>query len=239
MMVSSMDKLYHFTNAEYLISSIQKNRLKLSTFHNLNDPYEVMPFSKSESGDYAPAVLVRKHIQDMLKNTGLFCMSSNVESTLMWGHYADRHRGVAYEFHFEQEIENVLFHVEYNNERVEYSDKTDLDNEKKEREFFTKLLQRKAECWRYEAEYRWVFPLKNPHVEIFVDHCGLIFMRFSKEQLKRIILGVDCPLLEGVVSSALEKEGLLDIAVTRAKLSDGDYRVIVDPIEEQRGKRPA
>lgn len=222
-------KLFHFTTARYVISSILENRFKLSTFMNLNDPFEVMPIMREKDGHYASAVLVRHHIQDMLKNTGLLCLSADISSTAMWGHYADRHKGVAYEFHFEQEVLGTLFHVEYKNERVELSDKTNLNIKAEYKEFIITLLGRKAECWGFEAEFRWVFPLINGKVHVTVGKDGFIYMAIPKE-LKRIILGVDCPLIEGVVSNALHEHGFKDVAVTRARLSDRDYRVIVDPI---------
>lgn len=222
-------KLYHFTSAQYVIPSILENRFKLSTFRNLNDPYEVMPIMRDKDGHYASAVLVRHHIQDMLKNTGLLCLSEDIHSTAMWGHYADRHRGVAYEFHFEQEVLGRLFHVDYKDERVELSDHPNKGDEAEYREFIAKLLARKAECWGFESEFRWVFPLNNGKVHVRVEKDGLIYMKIPQE-LKRIILGVDCPLIEGVVINALHEHGYKDVAVTRARLSDRDYQVIVDPI---------
>lgn len=222
-------KLYHFTSEKFVIRSILDNRFKLSTFHNLNDPYEVMPVMRDADGNHAPDVLVRQLIQSMLKNTGLLCLSGGITSTAMWGHYAARHKGVAYEFHFAKEVVGRLFHVDYNNERVELSDTVNLDDETEYKKFTTQLLGRKAKCWDFEAEFRWVFPLTNGKVRVTVGQDGLIFMKIPRE-LKRIVLGADCQLLEGVVSNALHENGFKDVAVTRARLSDRDYRVIVDPI---------
>lgn len=222
-------KLYHFTSAHYLIPSILDNRLKLSTFNNLNDPYEVMPIMREDEKNYASAVLVRHHIQSMLKNTGILCLSEDITSTAMWGHYAERHKGVAYEFHFEKEVIGTLFHVDYKNERVELSSKINMNDEAEYREFITNLLGRKAECWSVEAEYRWVFPLVNGQVQVTVGRDGLVYMGIPQE-LKRIILGVDCPILEGVVRNALNANGFEYVAVARAGLSDQDYKVVVDPI---------
>jgi hypothetical protein len=43
--MESQMKLNHFTSDQYLTPSILDNRLKLSTFHNLDDQYGVMSVS--------------------------------------------------------------------------------------------------------------------------------------------------------------------------------------------------
>ena len=222
-------KLYHFASAKYLIPSIREKRLKLSTFQNLNDPYEVMPIMYDKMGNFAQAGMVRQHIQNMLKDAGLLCMSSNVESSVMWGNYADRHNGVAYEFHFEQQANERLIHVTYDGGRVVFSEDMNLHDEKQLDDFFKILLGRKAGGWIYEAETRWVFPISRGKVKIMVDENGLIFTPLP-EELKRIILGVDCPLFEDIVGRTVVEHGLNDISVTRARLSDRDFNIIVDPI---------
>lgn len=222
-------KLYHFASAKYLIPSIREKRLKLSTFQNLNDPYEVMPIMYDKMGNFAQAGMVRQHIQNMLKDAGLLCMSSNVESSVMWGNYADRHKGVAYEFHFEQQANERLIHVTYDGGRVVFSEDMNLHDEKQLDDFFKILLGRKAGGWIYEAETRWVFPISRGKVKIMVDENGLIFTPLP-EELKRIILGVDCPLFEDIVGRTVVEHGLNDISVTRARLSDRDFNIIVDPI---------
>lgn len=222
-------KLYHFASAKYLIPSIREKRLKLSTFQNLNDPYEVMPIMYDKMGNFAQAGMVRQHIQNMLKDAGLLCMSSNVESSVMWGNYADRHKGVAYEFHFEQQANERLIHVTYDGGRVVFSEDMNLHDEKQLDDFFKILLGRKAGGWIYEAETRWVFPISRGKVKVMVDENGLIFTPLP-EELKRIILGVDCPLFEDIVGRTVVEHGLKDISVTRARLSDRDFNIIVDPI---------
>lgn len=222
-------KLYHFASAKYLIPSIREKRLKLSTFQNLNDPYEVMPIMYDKMGNFAQAGMVRQHIQNMLKDAGLLCMSSNVESSVMWGNYADRHKGVAYEFHFEQQANERLIHVTYDGGRVVFSEDMNLHDEKQLDDFFKILLGRKAGGWIYEAETRWVFPISRGKVKVMVDENGLIFTPLP-EELKRIILGVDCPLFEDIVGGTVVEHGLKDISVTRARLSDRDFNIIVDPI---------
>ena len=214
---------YHYTKACYVLSSILSNRLKIATLESVNDPYEMMP-SVKVFGAPEPFCKVRECMRDILKNTGMICLSATVENPTMWSHYADKHTGVAFEMYFS---EKDLTKVEYpcDNERVVLTPE-DFENESKRNANFERLIKTKADSWRYEEEYRWVFLLSDPKLTIDVE--GHIFRAFPTEW-RRVILGVDCSLSEGVVRKALDVMGFDDVAVVRARLSDTKFAVVVDP----------
>jgi hypothetical protein len=220
--------LYHFMDAQFLLGMILNKRIKLSTFKNLNDPYESLPIMR-DGNIYAPVVLVRHHIHNMLKNTGLLSLSKNIQSSAMWGIYASRHKGVALKFQFDKNQSSTLFKVVYDDKRVEFPNNDDRPSD----ELLKRLLETKARCWRYEAEYRWVFPMNKGKTPVYCDTNGLIYCSIPKE-LKGIILGVDCDLIEGVVVNALTGVGLADVSVTRAKLSNDSFNIIIDPTPQQK-----
>ena len=87
-------KLYHLLNAEYGLAAIRDRRFKLSTFDTLNDPFELFA---SDLRDPAIRKLYRDVKEDMTKMMAILCCSKSVSNTLLWSHYADRHRDMALE----------------------------------------------------------------------------------------------------------------------------------------------
>ena len=144
----------------------------------------------------------------------------------MWAHYANRHRGAALELHFDGLNDGDLLHVNYSDQRVVDSPELELSIAAVRDKHIPKILRTKAKCWEYEDEYRWVFPMSRD--DVFLCDDGLLYRRLP-EQLKRIILGFDCKILEGLVRKALDQVGFCDVRVARAKLSESDFNVVIDP----------
>lgn len=218
--------LYHFIEPNYLIGAIVQNRLKLSTMDSLNDPYEMMPDLPDHNSLRPPICYVREKMRDILKNTGMFCMTATVNSPALWAHYGDKHKGIALELQFTEEQMTGLFKVVYSDTRVVMRPEDDLKIQSVREPIFERLIRTKARCWCYEQEYRWVFPLQES--QVMMDENGLFYRRFP-EELKRIILGVDCEIPEGALRKALDSLGFMDIGITRAKLSESGFDVLVDP----------
>lgn len=220
---------YHYTKPNYVLESLIRNRLKIATLDSVNDPYEMLPCVKTQGGIAAPTCIVRERMRDILKETGMVCLSATAKSPAMWAHYAERHRGVAFEMEFpETELKKVNY-VEHD-ERVVFAAERIVD-QTNFKTFAEELIARKAHCWAYEKEYRWVFPLQSPGV--FMDDNGRFFRHFPKE-LRRVILGADCTLNAGAVRKALNEVGFDDVLIDRARLSDRMFAVEIDPPAAQR-----
>lgn len=218
-------RLYHFIEPQYLLSSILKNQIKLSTIATLNDPYEMMPSFPEADGTYPPICRVRERMLDILKNTGIFSMTANLKSPALWAHYAAKHRGVALEFDIPEERLGGVEPIQYTNQRVVIGPSDDMTNPDVFERKFKEMIRTKATCWKYEDEYRWVFRLQRK--DVYMDEAGL-FYRHMPEELTRIILGIDCILLEDGIRKALEWVGFGDISITRARMSDAGFEIIVD-----------
>ena len=221
--------LYHFVEQRYALESLTCNRLKLSTVSALNDPYEMMPDLPDHSSLRPPICYVREKMRDILKNTGMFCMTATVNSPAFWAHYGDKHKGVALELQFTEEQMTGLFKVDYSDARVVIRPEDDLNIQSVREPIFKRLIGTKARCWSYEQEYRWVFPLQDSRV--MMDENGLFYRRFP-EELKRIILGVDTDIPEAAIRKALDSLGFADIGITRSKLSESGFDVLVEPLTE-------
>ena len=219
-------RLYHFIEPQYLLSSILKNQIKLSTIATLNDPYEMMPSFPEADGSFPPIHQVREKMLDMLKNTVMLSMTTSVESPALWAHYAAKHRGVAFEFEFsDEQMEGVHKVTCETNDRVAIGANCNLKDPAVFKTTIEQLIRTKAPCWRYEGEYRWIGTIQD--IKVQVGKSGLFFRRMP-EALKRIILGVDCDLPEVSIIKALKQVGFSDISIIRARMSDSKFEIIVD-----------
>lgn len=100
--------------------------------------------------------------KNKLQNSGVFSLSEENDNILMWGHYADRHRGFC--IGFERNADNCLGDDERTC-RVEYKPDYPIidlaDNEVFDLKFF-----RKASDWEYEREWRIISMQGNMEKEL-------------------------------------------------------------------------
>ena len=92
---------------------------------------------------------------DRLASThAMCCLSGTPTSTLLWSHYANSHRGVAIGIRPTQDT-HPLYQVRYSDKLARLSPLSLVDSgHARQTELFDTLFLRKAECWRYESEYR-------------------------------------------------------------------------------------
>lgn len=81
---------------------------------------------------------------------GIICFSENLNSPIMWGHYAKNHSGFAVEF---DPLHQVFPREEFG--KVEYSH----DRPVAEVREYWKILLTKSMEWKYESEHRLIKPL--------------------------------------------------------------------------------
>lgn len=213
--------LYKYLEYDHAISSISKARLKVSILDSLNDPYEMLPCMIDTNGKHLPSDQCRKvFLQRIAKKHGIICLSATATDPVLWAHYAARHTGIAFEFDFP--MNGSLIHVDYKDKRVEIRI-ADVDaNSQELQQAFELLLGRKFSSWSYEQEYRSIVPIS----EITLED-GLHFKAIPKEYFKRVILGCDCPVTEEAMRCLLDSSGFTSAQVARARLSDTDFRMIV------------
>lgn len=81
-----MRKLYLYMKAEYLLSALKNDEIKVNLPAECNDPFEFLPQEAEDIS--APDT----------SGIGMICFSEDGSSSTMWAHYADMHRGVCLEF---------------------------------------------------------------------------------------------------------------------------------------------
>lgn len=155
-----MRKLYLYMKADYLISTLEKDEIKVVLPDECNDPFEFMPASKDGK------------VPHDTKGTGIICFSEDCLSTTMWAHYADKHKGVCLEFTFpytndffdkEVRVENdASFRTDFavlmlnDSERVKQFSKLPLPDEKRYEALMMKVKYYPYRAYPAETQMRCV-----------------------------------------------------------------------------------
>lgn len=202
--------LYHYTRTEYLEDILINRRLKVSEVGRSNDPFEMNP--SFESGDRSTA-LMDSHLWNLeqcwknfkdLDSTFYISLSCQMSSVLMWGHYANSHKGVCLVFKIpvNEEQDRFISRMQcsrlhlvpmlYRNERILVRDYvTEIRNDAIEYQLGDlkrHLISYKPKDWSYEREFRLVIPSAELKYE-----AGAIYTSILSENLVGVILGKDCP----------------------------------------------
>src|SRR5262245_19701736 len=88
-------------------------RMKLSTFDNINDPFELLCADQGDTRQRRHHRVLRRSCAKLF---GFLSFSTNWRSPLMWAHYADSHTGVC--IGVDMLEEDKLFKVIYEPERL-------------------------------------------------------------------------------------------------------------------------
>lgn len=161
--------LYHYTNAESLISILHTMSIKTSSFENLNDLNEASIYNFYLGG--YKEIFVDRIIKDRCR---VFSFTRDSDEPRgfnhpgMWAYYADNNKGACLVFDekafrdinanlFQSDKDVWLENVEYNG-KFEVDDETieTMDNEQFIRHNYRKLFMTKHPDWAHECEKRLV-----------------------------------------------------------------------------------
>lgn len=210
-------RVYHFLNETYAVADIALRRLKVSRFNSLNDPFELLaadlrvPWHRTAFQGFK---------NELNETKGMISFSKSWWAPLLWGHYADRHYGMALGFDIPDEF---LSKVIYTKERakVEFDEQT-----RKVVNGYTvtdKLIRTKFSDWHYEEEYRMFIALNDATKE-----GGFHFVDFSDDLvLREVIVGLNCSLPIPRVKQLLNGD-LNNVRVKKAGLALRKFKVIED-----------
>lgn len=175
-------RLYHFIRERFGLEAIRDSRLKIARLNDLNDPFEFLGLKMTP--DIRPALKSLKN--EMADRYGLICMSKTWQHPLLWGHYADSHRGLCLGFDVPDDGTFAVVHyrpdrptlAEFGRQRVQDIDESDM----------IKMLYTKFDAWRYEEEFRCFTRLEEKD-----PVSGYYFADFGdKMMLREVIVGERC-----------------------------------------------
>jgi hypothetical protein len=210
-------RLYYFSPAPFALSNLSLGRLKISRFADLNDPFELLA-ANMVNAQHREAFSEMK--RELNESKGLICFSRAWSNPLLWGHYADKHTGVALGFDVSDHLVAEVIYAD-KRVRIEVDRKTKrvlLDEEKVSRLLRTKFLD-----WKYEDECR-LFVQLDPSTR----ESGMYFQDFSDDlTLTEVILGPRCDLPIERIRSVLKTQ-YPTAKVAKARMAFKTFRVTED-----------
>jgi hypothetical protein len=142
-------KIYHFLPEKWALEALNKQRLKVSKFNDLNDPFELMAMSMEDKFSRSFLSELKEKLNDKLR---LLSCSRDWSSPLLWGHYADKHKGIA--LRLEVPSDSVTS-VTYAKDRTEIDLNALMEkNDEKAKQVMFEMFTTKYDQWSYEEEVR-------------------------------------------------------------------------------------
>jgi hypothetical protein len=169
-------RAYHLTSAAHALSNLRHRRLKIATFNDLNDPFELWAVAQPNP---ALRLGLRRWKEQIAAAYGVLCFSKTWDNPVLWSHYADRHRGMALGFDVDSDM---VREVTYAERRPRFNRVDELT--------LHKLLYTKQRDWQYEKEVRVYARLEERD-----EATGLYFADFNVHMvLREVITGPLPPL---------------------------------------------
>lgn len=174
-------RVYKYYEAKWAWEAIIKKRLKVSTYADINDPFEFRAIGTENR-------VVRRMTEGMLDRLqhqiGFVSFCKNRKNPVIWSHYAESYKGICLGFDVD---DLILSKIDYVPKRINLSEKAYWEITEDRDRFPKLLLTTKFSHWKYESERRVFFELNEPEV---VHENGLCFAPFKDNfSLKEIILG--------------------------------------------------
>jgi Protein of unknown function (DUF2971) len=210
-------RVYHFLSTRYALEDIAYRRIRISRYADLNDPFELLA---TNVRDRNTRRIVREWKTKFDRTTGLLCFSKSWRNTVLWSHYASKHRGICLGFELNSSLARPIL---YSESRLEVEFKNKDPRQGLDRQFVRRLVRTKYAHWRYEREIRIL-----PRLEDAVLEGTSWFLPFSKElSLREVILGPLC------VKSVDKTRAIVDrlygsVSVHKARLAFLEFKVVKD-----------
>lgn len=171
------------SEAERQISKSESLTRKAKRRHRLELRRDLVNYMRQEAEPIAGKIQSRM-FQQMNQRGGVLCLTTVLDSLLMWAHYAASHRGFLLEF----DSQSSVFRQLGKPMKVHYSSKRPLCDATKTVDlswFLTKSIE-----WSYEMEYRIVREFK--HCQSVQKNGNTIHVcPLPKQAIKAIYLGVN------------------------------------------------
>lgn len=214
-------RLYQFINSQFALQAIGLRRLKISRLDRLNDPFEMLAGTQSDPIGRAATRLIRN---ELARHVGLLCFSRDWRNPVMWGHYAESHKGLCLGFDVD---DRIAMPVQYTRKRIPFDHYLNPNTDEGEvRAIAARLAATKYSHWRYEKEVRcWA--------SLDPEGPDLQFHPFGRQiQLREVHIGFQSPITRDQIAAALgdDLEGV--VRVNNTRLAFRTFQIVV-----QRDKR--
>lgn len=208
-------RVYHFIGEQFGLSAIGLRRLKISRLDQLNDPFEMLAGTQ---GDPETRLAMRLLREAFAKHLGILCFSRDWHNPVMWGHYAQSHRGLCLGFDVD---ESVAMSVRYVSKRIPLDHYLDPSTSEAEvRALAAKFASTKYAHWRYEKEIRCWASLET-------DGPDIQFFDFGDQlRLREVYIGFQSSINRQMVIDALGDGLESPVTVRNTRLAFRTFRVV-------------
>jgi hypothetical protein len=207
-------RAFHFLSKKAALDDIANQRLKISRFDDLNDPFELYG---AELSDSRHRVAFRRFKKQMANRFGLLCFSKSCGNPLLWSHYGDRHSGVSLEFEISNDFVNE---VSYEADRLFLDIEQKLARGGLKQDDVRRILTTKFKQWEYEEEVRVFLQLTDPPTPE-----GLHFQNFGGAiNLVGLVRGPLCKLTNREITQVLPKGR--ELLATTSRLAFRSFEVV-------------
>ena len=204
-------RVYHLLPRKWALCDLKHGRLKVATFDDLNDPFELRGLALE---DPAERLRFNRWHNRTAARLGLLCFSKSWRNPVLWSHYADKHKGICLGFDVP---ESCLHEVKYMSERLQFAQI--IPNEGQ----LQQLLRTKFKDWEYEAEYRRIVSLN--------ETCAINNLHYlpfcSDLRLQEVVLGARCTVQKKDLEELLG-DGFSHIELTQARPAFQTFNVVTD-----------
>ncbi|MDD3814145.1 MAG: DUF2971 domain-containing protein [Desulfocapsaceae bacterium] len=205
---------YHFISEKYALDVLSDQRMKLSLFKDLNDPFELLAADQPDPDSRNMANTFKEF---MAGKYGLLCFSKNWKNPLLWSHYANKHKGVALEFYIKDEF---ALPVTYSKVRFNIDWKEKILKKSINREETKGLWLTKFESWHYEEEIRIICNQSD-----CIKNENILFHPLNDDiSLQGIILGPLCELQTEDIKDKLPTGK--EIKVIKSRLAFRSFNIV-------------
>jgi hypothetical protein len=210
--------------ARYLSALKHKNMIPSADYkQELNEQFEKDEIRKKLAENS------RKLQGDWNRKSCLLSVSKTARNTVMWAHYADKHKGVVIGIDFDNIFPNKgiqMHRVDYSEQRPKINILTDFESSPKA---FLKKLLTKSVDWSYEKEFRTIFlvdyleDLQRQGLACLKDFNGkeTWFLRLQPLSIKEVIFGLyteEC--LKLAIRKLIERAELKHVKLYQAEESE-------------------
>lgn len=208
-------RLYYLTAEKWAKVILEEKRLKLSTFNELNDPFELLG---AAMGERDARFFLRKLREHWASSLGILCTSRTWANPVMWAHYGDKHKGVCLGFDVPDHLPKEM---KYAPERLRGLLDRSLPMMGMNKETLQMMLETKFKDWEYEQEWRLFSKLEDPD-----PITGHYYINFSPDLLLReVIIGHRCSWAVGSAAKAIGKTPSL-VHVFKARPAFDSYKIV-------------
>jgi hypothetical protein len=208
-------RVYYLTGTQFALSNLALRRVKISRFADLNDPFELIAVNLK---DVKHRKAFRATKDKINESKGLICLSRYWSNPLLWGHYAEKHTGMALGFDVPSKM---LAKVIYRKTPLQIPIDATTGVPNPSEDLMNQLLRTKFYDWKYEDEMRIFVQLNHETKE-----SGLYFSSFSSDfQLREVILGPRCELPIASIRAVINNF-LPVVTVVKSRISFSSFKIV-------------